>query len=442
MRHESKKERIMRISVFGLGYVGTVSAGCLASEGHEVVGVDLDANKVDLINRGLPPIIEECIGEIVASNVAAGRLRATLDPVEAVEQSELSFVCVGTPSQPNGNLDLRFIRRIAEQIGPALKNKTGWHTVVIRSTIFPGTTRSIVMPILEEASGKKAGIDFGVCHNPEFLREGTAVKDFMEPSLLVLGSHDTPAAERIAALYAALPVSPAVVSLRTAELIKYACNAFHALKIAFANEIGTLAMGLGLAGEEVMETICRDTKLNISATYLKPGFAFGGSCLPKDLRALNYRARQLDVDLPLLNSVLPSNEAHISRAFHRVMETGCRKLGIYGLAFKPNTDDLRESPGIALIERLIGKGYEVKIYDPHIQLDAIYGSNQAFLLSALPHIGRCMEKSLEAVLDWADVLVVTQEPVPAAKANIERHSVPVLNVANANLAALAKVEAV
>jgi GDP-mannose 6-dehydrogenase len=430
------KEQRLSIAVFGLGYVGCVTAACFAELGFKVVGVDVDPRKVRAIQDGRSPFYEPGLEPLIQSNLQNGRLSATTSTADALAQAGVAFLCVGTPSSSNGNLSLDQLRRVAADIEEQLPGRTLPLTLVVRSTVFPGTCDEVIAPV----AARNPAVS--VVANPEFLREGTAVKDFMEPSLLVLGSHDTPAAERIAALYAALPVSPAVVSLRTAELIKYACNAFHALKIAFANEIGTLAMGLGLAGEEVMETICRDTKLNISATYLKPGFAFGGSCLPKDLRALNYRARQLDVDLPLLNSVLPSNEAHISRAFHRVMETGCRKLGIYGLAFKPNTDDLRESPGIALIERLIGKGYEVKIYDPHIQLDAIYGSNQAFLLSALPHIGRCMEKSLEAVLDWADVLVVTQEPVPAAKANIERHSVPVLNVANANLAALAKVEAV
>ncbi|MGA9567724.1 MAG: nucleotide sugar dehydrogenase, partial [Candidatus Korobacteraceae bacterium] len=281
-----------------------------------------------------------------------------------------------------------------------------------------------------------------VVANPEFLREGTAVKDFMEPSLVVVGSHNREAAERVASLYAELPVQTSVVALRTAELIKYTCNTFHALKIAFANEIGTLSASLGLDGAEVMETVCRDTKLNISTAYMKPGFAFGGSCLPKDLRALTYRARQLDLDLPLLNSVIPSNEAHIVRAFRRVIEMGCRKVGVYGLAFKPNTDDLRESPGVTLIERLIGKGCDVKIFDPHIQLDAIYGSNQAFLLSSLPHIGRSMEKSLQGVLGWADVIVVTQEPSAEARKVLANSPVPVIDVTSSEGTAVPKLEAV
>jgi GDP-mannose 6-dehydrogenase len=250
----------------------------------------------------------------------------------------------------------------------------------------------------------------------------------MKPALVVVGSHDRSAAQKVASLYASLPVEISVVSLRTAELIKYACNAFHALKIAFANEVGTVAAALGLEGDEVMETLCRDTKLNISPAYLKPGFAFGGSCLPKDLRALNYRSRQLDIELPLLNAILPSNEAHIARAFRRVMETGSRKIGIYGLAFKPNTDDLRESAGVALIEMLIGKGCDVRIYDPHIQLESIYGSNQAFLLNSLPHIGRCMEKTLEAVLGWAEVMVITQPTAAETSHAIARRSIPVIDV--------------
>lgn len=435
-RSVASNEQRPSIAVFGLGYVGCVTAACFAELGFHVIGVDVDARKVQAVNDGRSPFFEPGLEPLIQANLHNGRLAATSSMVEALEQSDFAFLCVGTPSGSNGNLSLEQLRRVAAEIEHQILGRKRSLTMVVRSTVFPGTCDDIIAPI----AAKNPAIS--VVANPEFLREGTAVKDFMQPSLLVVGSHDSAATQRVAALYASLPVAPAIVSLRTAELIKYACNAFHALKIAFANEIGSLAMTLGLEGEEVMQTVCRDTKLNISSTYLKPGFAFGGSCLPKDLRALNYRARQLDVELPLLSSILPSNEAHIARAFARVMETGRRKLGIYGLAFKPNTDDLRESPGIELIERLIGKGCEVKIYDPHIQLDAIYGSNQAFLLSALPHIGRCMERDLEPVLDWAEVLIVTQEPVPSAQAVIERHSIPLLNVANATLAPLAKVEAV
>jgi len=351
-----------------------------------------------------------------------------------LQDADFAFLCVGTPSAPNGNLNLDYLRKVATEIGSHLDGRAKPLTVVVRSTVFPGTCDEVVVPSVEPGAT--------VVANPEFLREGSAVKDFMEPSLVVVGSHNRAAAEGVASLYAGLPVQTSVVALRTAELIKYTCNTFHALKIAFANEIGTLSTSLGLDGAEVMETICRDTKLNISSVYMKPGFAFGGSCLPKDLRGLTYRARQLDLDLPLLNSVLPSNEAHITRAFRRVMEMGCRKIGIYGLAFKPNTDDLRESPGVALIERLIGKGCDVKIYDPHIQLDAIYGSNEAFLLKALPHIGRSLEKSLQGVISWAELIVVTQQPNAEAQQALSHSPVPVINVASSEGITAPKLEPV
>ena len=422
------------IAVFGLGYVGCVTAACFAESGFRVVGVDVDARKVDAIQAARSPFYEPGLEPLIAKNLKAGTLTATRSTAEALRDADYAFLCVGTPSAPNGNLNLDYLRKVATDIASHLDGRTRPLTVVVRSTVFPGTCDEVVAPAV---MGKAE-----VVANPEFLREGSAVKDFMEPSLVVVGSHNRAAAERVASLYAGLPVQTSVVALRTAELIKYTCNTFHALKIAFANEIGTLSAALGLDGAEVMETVCRDTKLNISAAYMKPGFAFGGSCLPKDLRGLTYRARQLDLDLPLLNSVLPSNEAHISRAFRRVMEMGCRKIGIYGLAFKPNTDDLRESPGVALIERLIGKGCDVKIYDPHIQLDAIYGSNQAFLLSSLPHIGRSMEKSLQSVIAWADVIVMTQDPNPESRSILAQSPVPVVDVAGAESAAAAKLEAV
>jgi GDP-mannose 6-dehydrogenase len=431
-----KNEEAVSIAIFGLGYVGCVTAACFAELGFRVTGVDVDARKIKAVQDGQSPFYEPGLQLLIQSNLANGRLSATTSTADALREADFAFLCVGTPSIGNGNLNLDQLRRVTADIAAELPGRTRPLTVVVRSTVFPGTTDEIVTPLSEFDA------PVAIVANPEFLREGTAVRDFMEPSLVVVGSHDAQAAQQVAALYASLPVQISVVALRTAELIKYGCNAFHALKIAFANEIGTVAMALGLEGEEVMRTICRDTKLNISSAYLKPGFAFGGSCLPKDLRALNYRARQLDIELPLLNSVLPSNEAHIQRAFHRVLETGYRKIGIYGLAFKSNTDDLRESPGVALIESLIGKGCEVRIYDPHIQLDAIYGSNQAFLLSALPHIGRCMEKSLEAVLTWADVIVTTQPTTPEVRETIDRHGVPFINVTSSDARPLAKMEAV
>ena len=430
---DAKEER-PSIAVFGLGYVGCVTAACFAELGYRVTGVDVDARKVRAIQDGRSPFYEPGLEPLVAKHIAGGLLSATLSTAEALRQADFAFLCVGTPSAANGNLNLDQLRKVASEIGGQLDGRERPLTVVVRSTVFPGTCDEVVAPTIEPKAV--------VVANPEFLREGSAVKDFMEPSLVVVGSHNHAAALRVAALYAGLPVETSVVALRTAELIKYTCNTFHALKIAFANEIGTLSASLGLDGAEVMETVCRDTKLNVSAAYLKPGFAFGGSCLPKDLRALIYRARQLDLDLPLLNSVLPSNDSHIVRAFRRVMEIGCRKIGIYGLAFKPNTDDLRESPGVALIEMLIGKGCDVKIYDPHIQLDAIYGSNQAFLLSSLPHIGRSMEKSLQGVLEWAELIVVTQDPTAEARQLLAQSPVPVINLASSEATPVAKLEAV
>jgi len=422
------------IAVFGLGYVGCVTAACFAELEFRVVGVDIDARKVRAIRDGQSPFYEPGLEPLIAKHLSSGSLTATPSAQEALRDADFAFLCVGTPSAPNGNLNLDYLRKVATEIGSHLDGRAKPLTVVVRSTVFPGTCDEVVAPSVEPRAT--------VVANPEFLREGSAVKDFMEPSLAVVGSHNRAAAEGVASLYAGLPVQTSVVALRTAELIKYTCNTFHALKIAFANEIGTLSTSLGLDGAEVMETICRDTKLNISSVYMKPGFAFGGSCLPKDLRGLTYRARQLDLDLPLLNSVLPSNEAHITRAFRRVMEMGCRKIGIYGLAFKPNTDDLRESPGVALIERLIGKGCDVKIYDPHIQLDAIYGSNEAFLLKALPHIGRSLEKSLQGVISWAELIVVTQQPNAEAQQALSHSPVPVINVASSEGITAPKLEPV
>ena len=420
------------IAVFGLGYVGCVTAACFAELGFRVIGVDVDARKVDAILAGQSPFYEPGLEPLIAKHLRAGVLQATLSTEDALRDADFAFLCVGTPSAANGNLNLDYLRKVSSDIGLYLNGRSKPLTVIVRSTVFPGSCDEVVAPYIEPRAA--------VVSNPEFLREGTAVKDFMEPSLVVVGSHDRAAAERVAALYQGLPVETSVVALRTAELIKYTCNTFHALKIAFANEIGTLSASLGLDGAEVMDTVCKDTKLNISKAYMKPGFAFGGSCLPKDLRGLTYRARQLDLELPLLNSVMPSNEAHIARAFKRIMETGSRKIGVFGLSFKPDTDDLRESPGVALIERLIGKGIDIKVFDPYIQLDAIYGSNLAFLLSSLPHIGRSMEKSLAAIMGWAELIVVTQQPNAASRRLLENSPVPVIDLASAEATAALKLE--
>lgn len=401
----------MRISVFGLGYVGTVSAGCLAEDGHEVVGVDPVQTKVDLINDGRSPIIEAEIREMIASNVKSGHLRATSDPVQSVLETDLSFVCVGTPSQANGNLDLRYIRRICEQVGAALKSKVERHTVVIRSTILPGTMHKIVLPVLEEFSGKRAGVDFGVCHNPEFLREGSAVRDFNEPPKTVIGELDQASGEVLVSLYQKLHAPLIRTNLETAEMVKYVDNCWHALKIGFANEIGNLCKSFTVDSHAVMKIFCQDRKLNISAAYLQPGFAFGGSCLPKDLRALSYQAKMHDLELPILMSILVSNEMQVSRGLRLIMQNGHKRVGILGFSFKAGTDDLRESPMIEVVERLLGKGYDLRIYDKNVNVASLVGANRDFILNRIPHISRLMVKDVEAVLDHAETIVIgTKDP--------------------------------
>lgn len=389
-----------------MGYVGTVSAGCLAQEGHEVVGVDPVHTKVDLINAGQSPIIEADIGEIVATNVKAGRLRATSDQDQAIRDTELSFVCVGTPSQTNGNLDLTYIRRVCELIGEALKKKSARHTVVIRSTILPGTMHQIVIPILEEYSGKKAGSEFGVCNNPEFLREGSAVKDFNSPPKTVIGEFDRASGDLLAGLYSKLDAPLIRTNIETAEMVKYVDNSWHALKIGFANEIGNLCKSFSIDAHEVMKIFCEDKKLNISPAYLLPGFAFGGSCLPKDLRALAYKAKTHDLQLPIMTSILPSNELQVARGLQLIMEGGSKRVGILGFSFKAGTDDLRESPMIEIIERLIGKGYDLRIFDRNVNLAKLVGANRDFILNRIPHISRLMVNGIEGVLDHAQTIVI------------------------------------
>ena len=401
-----EKERTLRISIFGLGYVGTVSAGCLAAEGHQVLGVDPVADKVDLINRGHSPIVEAEIGDIIEETVRNGDLRATQDPTAAIHETDLSFICVGTPSQSNGNLDLRYIRRICEQIGQALRTKPNAHTIVIRSTILPGTMRKVVIPTLEEFSEKKAGADFGICNNPEFLREGSAVRDFRFPPKTVIGELDQASGDLLAMLYERLQAPLIRTDLNTAEMIKYVDNSWHALKIGFANEIGNLCDSFGIDAEDVMNIFCQDKKLNISPAYLKPGFAFGGSCLPKDLRALSYQAKMHDLHLPILDSVLPSNEMQIARGVKLVIEGGSSCVGVLGFSFKAGTDDLRESPVIEVIERLIGKGYDLRIYDRNVNIAALVGANRDFILNRIPHISKLMVSSADDVLAHAKTVVI------------------------------------
>jgi GDP-mannose 6-dehydrogenase len=371
-----------------------------------VIGVDPIQTKVDHINRGQSPIIEADIAETIASNVTCGRLWATTDPVQAIRDTQMSFVCVGTPSQVNGNLDLRYIRRICEQIGAALKNKAERHTVVIRSTILPGTMHKIVIPVLEEYSGKKAGIDFGVCHNPEFLREGSAVRDFNAPPKTVIGELDRASGEILATLYAELDAPLIRTNLETAEMVKYVDNSWHALKIGFANEIGNFCKSFAVDSHEVMKIFCQDKKLNISPAYLLPGFAFGGSCLPKDLRALSYQAKMHDLELPILTSILPSNEMQVVRGLQLIMEKGHKRVGILGFSFKAGTDDLRESPVIEIIERLLGKGHDLRIYDKNVNVASLVGANRDFILNRIPHISRLMVKDIEAVLGHAQTVVI------------------------------------
>lgn len=396
----------MKISIFGMGYVGAVSAGCLAHDGHEVIGVDPNQTKVDLINSGKTPIIEKDIGEMVAVGVQNKLLRATTNVREAVFGSDISLVCVGTPSQLNGNLDLSYVRRVCEEIGTAIKEKDGFHVVVARSTMLPGSMRSVVIPTLEQYSGKTAGKDFGVCNNPEFLREGTAVFDYYNPPKTVIGESDVAAGDVLVQLYGKMDAPMVRTDVETAEMVKYTDNNWHAVKVAFANEIGNLSKALGIDGHKVMEIFCKDTKLNLSPYYMKPGFAFGGSCLPKDVRALTYKAKSLDLELPLLSSLMPSNQLQIQKGFDMVTAYGRKRIGILGFAFKAGTDDLRESPLVEVIESLIGKGYEMKLYDRNVNLAALTGANRDYILNHIPHISRLMVEKMEEVLEFAEVIVI------------------------------------
>jgi GDP-mannose 6-dehydrogenase len=396
----------MRISIFGLGYVGAVSAGCLAKDGHEVVGVDPSSAKVDLINSGTTPIIENDIGEIIEAAVKGRRLRATANVDEAVQGSEMSLICVGTPSQLNGSLDLKYIRRVCEEIGVAIKKKKEFHVVVARSTMLPGSMRSVVIPTLEEFSGKKAGQGFGVCINPEFLREGTAVYDFYNPPKTVIGEIDTRSGDLLASVYKDLKAPLIRTSIETAEMVKYTDNVWHALKVGFANEIGNVCKALSIDGHKVMEIFCQDTKLNLSPYYMKPGFAFGGSCLPKDVRALTYKAKSLDVDVPILNAILPSNERQVERGLRMIMDKDNKKVGILGFSFKTGTDDLRESPVVEVIERLLGKGYDLRLYDRNVKLASLVGANRDYILNRIPHISRLMVERIEDILGFAETIVI------------------------------------
>jgi GDP-mannose 6-dehydrogenase len=412
----------VRIGVFGLGYVGSVSAACLARD-HDVVGVDPNPVKVGLVNEAKSPVVEKGLDALIDKAVKSGRLKATSSARDAVAQTELSFVCVGTPSRPNGSLDLQYLERVCREIGEALATQKTFHIVVIRSTVLPGTMRQLVIPTLEKESGKKAGDGFGVCSNPEFLREGTAVHDYDHPPKTVIGKVDGVSGDKLASLFAKLDAPLVITDVATAEMVKYVDNVWHALKVDFANEIGNICKAVGLDGHQVMDIFCKDTKLNLSPYYLKPGFAFGGSCLPKDVRALTYCAKTLDLDLPILTSILASNDRQVQRGIEMVMNSPGKRVGVLGFSFKAGTDDLRESPIVTLIEHLIGKGYDLKLYDRNVSLARLTGANKAYIEEHVPHLARLMVDSIEDIFRHAETIVI---------GNADPQFADALRVANAN----------
>lgn len=408
-----------RISIFGLGYVGSVSAACLADRGATVLGVDVSDLKVEMINAGQSPIVEEGLADLVAAGVAAGRLSATSDVAAAIASTDMSLICVGTPSQGNGGLDLTAVERVAESIGLALRDKREPHVVIVRSTMLPGSTERLVIPALERTSGRPLGDGLAVCYHPEFLREGSSIRDFRQPPFTIIGGTDATAMGAVAALYDGIAAPVVTTGYRVAEMLKYACNAYHALKITFANEIGRVCKEQGIDSHEVMDIFALDTKLNISAAYLRPGYAFGGSCLPKDLRALLHHAGRHDVEVPLLASLLPSNDRQVQAAYDLVVAGGERRIGVVGLSFKPGTDDLRESPLVTLVERLIGRGRDVRVHDPNVAIAKVHGANRAYIAQEIPHIVSIMTDSLDDLVATSEVIVLgnaSPEAIEAAAA--------------------------
>lgn len=416
---ESSAKPVPALSVFGLGYVGCVSAACFAARGHQVIGVDVNPTKMQFLREGKAPVIEERIGELTAGVVEAGLLTVSDDAARAVTETDISIICVGTPSAPSGGLSTEYLERASEDVGAALATKDAWHVVAYRSTMVPGTCEDILIPILERASGKRAGVDFGVCVNPEFLREGSSVRDFMTPPKTVVGQTDDRSGEMVMSLYDGLSGKRFRVPLKVAEMTKYADNSFHALKVAFGNEIGTICARLGLDSHAVMEIFLSDTKLNISDAYLRPGFAFGGSCLPKDVRALMHTARQKDLEVPVIANIMVSNEAQVRRVVDMIISVGARKVGIFGLSFKSGTDDLRESPLVELAERLLGKGFDVKVYDENVALSHLVGANRAYITGHLPHLGELLTGDIDTVVEHGDILVAASTD-PAVVEAVDR----------------------
>ncbi|MDX3772885.1 nucleotide sugar dehydrogenase [Chromatiaceae bacterium AAb-1] len=396
----------MNISIFGLGYVGAVSLACLARDGHHVIGVDIDPVKLDLIRQGQSPVIEEGMPELMKQMAASGRTEVSQDVGYALHHSDVSFICVGTPSQPNGSQDQRAVLRLAEQLGKALATKSGHHTIVFRSTLLPGTVEGSLKTLLQQHSGKQDGAGFDICFQPEFLREGTSIKDYDHPPFTIVGANSERVHQQMQQLFGHLPGEYRRTDVKTAETVKYFCNIFHALKITFANEVARLCEGMAVDPFSVMDLICADKQLNISTAYLKPGFAFGGSCLPKDLRAMQYVAKQADIEIPMLSHVLPSNAIHLQQASQKILALGCRQIGMIGLSFKSGTDDLRESPLVDLAEHLIGKGMQLSIYDPEVNLSRLLGANKRFIEESIPHIGDLMSNDISQVVADNKIIVL------------------------------------
>jgi len=396
----------VKISIFGMGYVGVVSAACQAGDGHTVIGVDLSQSKIDLVNAGMAPIVENGLGALLATGVKEGLISATADSLAAVLATDISFICVGTPSQSNGSLDLTYVRRVCEDIGRAIAQKDSFHVVVARSTMLPGSMRDVVIPALEQFSGKIAGEGFGVCANPEFLREGTAIEDYRNPPKTVIGEVDQKSGDLLVDLYKNISAPLIRTDVATAEMVKYADNVWHALKVSYANEIGNLCKSIGIDGHKVMDIFCHDHKLNLSRAYMMPGFAFGGSCLPKDIRALSYKARSLDLDLPIIGHILAANQKQIERGLDMILAKGKKKIAVLGFSFKSGTDDLRESPLVEVIERLIGKGYDLRLYDKNVNLASLTGANKEYILNAIPHISQLMVPTLEDALEHGETIVI------------------------------------